>query len=36
MIQTTLINLYHREYSQELQGHLFGVKLGRRVESCNS
>ena len=36
MIQPTLINLHHNEYSQELHRYPFAVKLDRCVESCNT
>ena len=36
MIQPTLINLHHNEYSQELHRYPFAVKLYRCVKSCTT
>ena len=36
MIQPTLINLHPNEYGQGLCYHLFAVKLGRCMGSCNT
>ena len=36
MIQCTLINLHHNEYSQELHHHPFVVNLDWSVRSCNT
>ena len=35
-IQPTLINLHPNKYSQEIHYYLFGVKLDKCVESCNT
>ena len=32
----TLINSHPNEYSKELEYYLFGVKLGKCFESCNT
>ena len=36
MMQPTLINLHHEEYSQEFHFYQFAVKLDRYVGSCSS
>ena len=36
MIQSTLINLYPNEYSQEFHYYSLVVKLDTCVESCNT
>ena len=35
-IQSTLINLHPKEYSQEFHYYPFAVKLDNSVESCNT
>ena len=36
MIQPTLINLHHKEYTQGLSYYQFAVNLDRCVGSCNT
>ena len=36
MIQSTLVNSFPNEYSQEFHYYLFAVKLDRRIGSCNT